>query len=147
MWVGEFGINTDDPHSSQWIADALDAFAAHNSGWAWWQWRAEGTWSVRSPDGNSLNMTLLRELAQPYLVAAPSGYAASQADGVDGRLLITVAAAHGPAAAEVAWSDYTLGSPQVSDSCGAQWTWDPSSSRLSLTVPAGVACQVELSAG
>ena len=147
MWVGEFGINTDDSHSSQWIADALDAFAAHSSGWAWWQWRAEGTWSVRSPDGNSLNMTLLRELAQPYLVAAPSGYAASQADGVDGRLLITVATAHGPPAAEVAWSDYTLGSPQVSDSCGAQWTWDPSSSRLSLTVPAGVACQVELSAG
>ena len=143
MWVGEFGINIDDRHSSQWIADALDAFAAHNSGWAWWQWRAAGTWSVRSPDGKRLNTTLLRELAQPYLAAAPSGYAASQADG---RLLITVAAGHGPAVAEVAWSDYTLGSPQVSDSCGAQWTWDPSSSRLSLTVPTGVACQVELSA-
>ena len=98
---------------------------------------------MRSPDGKRLNTTLLRELAQPYLAAAPSGYAASQADG---RLLITVAAGHGPAVAEVAWSDYTLGSPQVSDSCGAQWTWDPSSSRLSLTVPTGVACQVELSA-
>jgi hypothetical protein len=99
---------------------------------------------VRSPDGKSLNTTLLRELAQPYLVAAPSGYAAGPANG---RLLVTVAAGHSPAAAEVAWSDYTLGSPQVSDSCGAQWSWDPSSSRLSLTVPAGAACQVELSAG
>jgi hypothetical protein len=101
---------------------------------------------VRSPDGKSLNTTLLRELAQPYLAAAPSGYAASQADGMNGRLTITVTAGHSPAAAEVAWSDYTLGSPRVSDSCGAQWTWDQSSSRLSLTVPAGVACQVELSA-
>jgi hypothetical protein len=102
---------------------------------------------VRSPDGKSLNMTLLRELAQPYLAAAPSGYAASQADGVDGRLVITVAAGHALGTAEVAWSDYTLGGPQVSDSCGAQWTWDPSSARLALSVPAGVACQVELSAG
>jgi hypothetical protein len=99
---------------------------------------------VRSPDGSSLNTTLLRELAQPYLAAAPAGYAADQADG---RLRVTVAAGHGPAAAEVAWSDYTLGSPQVSDSCGAQWSWDPSSSRLSLAVPAGVACQVELTRG
>ena len=146
MWVGEFGINTDDAHASQWIADVLDAFAAHDAGWAWWQWRAEGAWSVRSTDGKSLNLTLLRELAQPYLAAAPSGYAASQADGGGGRLVITIAAGHGLGAAEVAWSDYTLGSPQVSDSCGAPWTWDPSSSRLSLTVPAGVTCQVELSA-
>ncbi len=146
MWVGEFGINTDDAHASQWIADVLDAFAAHDAGWAWWQWRAEGAWSVRSTDGKSLNLTLLRELAQPYLAAAPSGYAASQADGGGGRLVITIAAGHGLGAAEVAWSDYTLGSPQVSDSCGAPWTWDPSSSRLSLTVPAGVSCQVELSA-
>jgi endoglycosylceramidase len=144
MWVGEFGINTDAPHSSQWIADALSAFAAHNSGWAWWQWRATGNWSVRSPDGKSLDTNLLRELAQPYLAAAPAGYAADQEDG---RLLVTVAAGHGPAAAEIAWSDYTLGSPQVSDSCGAQWSWDPSSSRLSLAVPDGVACQVELTTG
>ncbi|MGD1052303.1 MAG: cellulase family glycosylhydrolase [Candidatus Dormibacteria bacterium] len=146
MWVGEFGINSDAADASEWIADALAAFADHGSGWAWWQWRAAGTWSVRSPDGTSLNTTLLRELAQPYLAAAPSGYVASGADGVDGRLNVAVATAHGPAQAEIAWSDHTLGAPRVSDGCGAAWTWDPSSSRLSLTVPAGVSCQVELSA-
>jgi endoglycosylceramidase len=147
MWVGEFGIDSADPRSSQWIADALDDFAAHDAGWAWWQWRASGTWSVRSPDGTSLNMTLLRELAQPYLAATPSGYAASQGDGVNGGLLITVGAGHGLGTAEVAWSDYTLGSPQVSDSCAAQSTWAPGSGRLSVTVPVGVGCRIELSAG
>jgi len=146
MWVGEFGISSSVSDSAEWIADALSDFAAHNAGWAWWQWRASGSWSVRSQDGTSINMTLLRELAQPYLAAAPSGYTAGQADGVHGRLVIAVAAAHGSAPAEVAWSDYTLGSPEVSDSCGAPWTWDPSSSRLTLSVPAGVSCQLELSA-
>jgi endoglycosylceramidase len=146
MWVGEFGIDTDDPHAAQWIDDALDAFDGHDAGWAWWQWRAAGSWNVRNSDGTSLNMTLLRELARPYLAAAPSGVSASQGDGVHGRLVVTVAAHHGPGAIDVAWSDFTLGSPRASSSCGAQSTWGPSSARLSITVPTGMACRIELSA-
>ena len=69
-------------------------------------------------------------VAQPYLAVAPNGYAASQGDGAEGRLLVTVAAGHGLGAAEVAWSGYTLGTPQVGDSCGAQWTWDATSTRV-----------------
>ncbi|MGP8161667.1 MAG: glycoside hydrolase family 5 protein [Candidatus Dormibacteria bacterium] len=146
MWVGEFGIDTGDPHATQWIDDVLDAFADHGAGWAWWQWRASGAWSVRSPDGKTLNMTLLRELARPYLAVAPSGVSSSQGDGVQGRLTVTVAAEHGPGSIDVAWSDFTLGSPRVSTTCGVQPTWDETSARLSIVVPAGMACEIELSA-
>jgi len=145
MWVGEFGISTQSPDAAEWIDDALDAFADHDAGWAWWQWRAPGPWSVRSPDGRTVDMTLLRELAGPYLAAAPAGVSAGQGDGVTGRLAVTVAAGHAPGVIEVAWSDLTLGLPTVVASCAAQPAWDPSSSRLSLTVPAGVACRIELS--
>jgi endoglycosylceramidase len=144
MWVGEFGIDTTSAHASEWIADALDAFAAHDAGWAWWQWRADGPWDVRNAAGTSLDMTLLRELAQPYLAAAPSGVSASQASGVTGRLWISVAARHGAGTIVVAWSAYTLGTPAVSTTCGASSSWDAPSARLSITVPAGAACQVRL---
>jgi endoglycosylceramidase len=144
MWVGEFGIDTGDPHSTQWIDDALDAFAGRGAGWAWWQWRANGQWSVRNSAGTTLNMTLLRELARPYLAAAPSGVSSSQGDGVHGALTVSVTARHDPGSIEVAWSDLTLGSPVVSTTCGAQPAWDPSLSRLSVTVPDGVACRIEL---
>jgi endoglycosylceramidase len=146
MWVGEFGISTDQPDSAAWIADALDAFADHDAGWAWWQWRADGAWSVRNSAGTAVNTTLLRELARPYLAAAPSGVADSQGDGVKGRLVVTVAADHGGGSIEVAWSALTLGSPEVTSTCGAPSTWDPSTARLTLTVPGGVACRVNLSA-
>ncbi len=146
MWVGEFGISTRSPHATAWIDDALDAFDDHDAGWAWWQWRAPGPWSVRSPDGRTLDMALLRELARPYLAAAPAGVSAAQGDGVTGRLVVTVAAGHAPGVIEVAWSDLTLGLPAVSASCAARPLWDPSSSRLSLTVPVGMACRIELSA-
>jgi endoglycosylceramidase len=146
MWVGEFGISTHSPDATEWIADALDAFAEHGAGWAWWQWRAPGPWSVRSPDGRTLDMTLLRELARPYLAAAPAGVSAAPAGGVIGRLVVTVVAGHAPGAIEAAWSDFTLGPPTVSSSCGAQAAWAPSSSRLSLTVPLAMACQIELQA-
>ena len=135
----------ESPDAAAWIDDALDAFADHDAGWAWWQWRAPGPWSVRSPDGRTVDMTLLRELARPYLAAAPAGVSAGQGDGVTGRLVVTVAAGHAPGVIEVAWSDLTLGLPAVSASCAARPAWDPSSSRLSLTVPAGVACRIELS--
>jgi endoglycosylceramidase len=145
MWVGEFGISTRSPDATEWIDDALDAFADHDAGWAWWQWRAPGPWSVRSPDGRTLDMTLLRELARPYLAAAPAGVSDGQGDVVPGGLVVSVAAGHAAGVIEVAWSDLTLGRPTVSASCAVQPAWDPSSSRLSLTVPAGVACRIELS--
>jgi endoglycosylceramidase len=146
MWVGEFGIDTTSPDASEWIADALQSFAENDAGWAWWQWRADGPWDVRNAAGTSIDMTLLRELARPYLAAAPSGVSAVAGAGVTGGLAVTVAADHGPGTVEVAWSSYTLGTPSVSTTCGATSTWDAASARLSLTVPAGAGCQIQLTA-
>lgn len=91
-------------------------------------------------------MSLLRELARPYLAAAPAGVSVGEEGGVTERLVVRVAADHAPGLIEVAWSNFTLGRPTVSASCAAQPVWDPSSSRLSLAVPAAMACQIELSA-
>ena len=145
MWVGEFGIDTGIKDASQWIDDALAAFDAHGSGWAWWQWRADGAWSVRSADGRSLDMTLLRELARPYLAASPAGVTSSSAAGVHGGLVVSVAPVHGSSAIEVAWAGYTLGSPGIASDCGALFSWDPSTARVSVTVPAGTGCRIEVS--
>lgn len=145
MWVGEFGIDTTSQDASAWITDALAAFADHGAGWAWWQWRADGDWSVRNSAGTTMNTTLLRDLAQPYLAAAPRGVSASQASGVSGRLVVTVAARHAAGAIVVAWSAYTLGAPVVSTTCGAASGWDQASARLTLTVPGGEGCEIQLS--
>jgi endoglycosylceramidase len=146
LWVGEFGIDTTSPDASEWISDALTAFAADGAGWAWWQWRADGPWDVRNAAGTSIDMTLLRELARPYLAAAPSGVSAvlGGGDGATASLAVTVAASHGPAEIEIAWSGYTLGAPTVGTTCGVPATWEASSARVLVSVPSGEGCEILL---
>ena len=144
MWVGEFGDGTG-PGAVAWISDALADFNAHHAGWAWWVWRAaDTTWTIRSADGTSLNMTFLRLLAQPYLAAAPPGVSSEASDGVTGHLEVSVAADHGPGTIRVAWSTLTLGEPSVSASCAATASWDGATARLTLAVPAGESCRITL---
>ncbi len=148
MWVGEFGIGTNATDAAQWATDALNALGADGAGWAWWQWRGgfNPAWSIRSRNGQSMNLTFLRLLARPYLASAPAGASASGGDGVNGRLEVSVAARHGEGAIEVAWSALTLGAPTVRSSCAATTSWDASIARLVVSVPAGAACTLELSA-
>jgi endoglycosylceramidase len=144
MWVGEFGDGTV-PGATAWISLALKDFGAHDAGWCWWVWRAADTnWSIRSANGRSLNRTFLRLLAQPYLAAAPPGVSDSGGDGVTGRLQVDVAADHGSRGIEVAWGAFILGAPAVSSSCAAGSSWDAATARLTLSVPAGVACRITL---
>jgi endoglycosylceramidase len=147
LWVGELGISSQATDAAQWAIDALDALDASSSGWAWWQWRGgyDPHWAIRSPDGKSLDMPFLRLLARPYLAAAPPGVAASGADGVTGRLDISVGADHGAAPIEVAWSAYTLGAPRVASSCSLSTAWDPAVARLRISVPGASACRIRLS--
>ncbi|MBV8528431.1 MAG: cellulase family glycosylhydrolase, partial [Candidatus Dormibacteraeota bacterium] len=60
LWFGEFSIDFHGKHGPQWTQDIIDDFAAHDAGWAWWQWRESSGYGVRSYNGNSLDMPLLR---------------------------------------------------------------------------------------
>jgi endoglycosylceramidase len=148
MWVGELGIGSNAPDATGWAEAALDALDAHGSGWAWWQWRGgyDPHWAIRSRDGRSLDLTMLRILARPYLAAAPAGVSASGSDGVEGRLNVSVAQAHGAGVIEVAWSRLTLGAPRLRSSCAVTASWEAPLARLMLSVPASVACSITLSA-
>src|SRR5207302_8427149 len=79
LWFGELGIDATRGDAAQWADDALQQLDDANSGWAWWQWRQDGGWGMRSRSGDRLNLDFLKHLARPYLVAAPPGVSASGA--------------------------------------------------------------------
>jgi len=145
LWFGEFSINIDHRFAAQWINAILADFDAHGAGWAWWQWRETSGWGVRSADGRSLDMALLRLLARPYVAFAPAGVSA-QLDAPHTSLTVQVAARHGAGAIEVTWPGYVLGEPHARAGCGAPVAWDAAAARVVIDVPASTACVVTVSA-
>jgi endoglycosylceramidase len=146
LWFGEFSINIDHEDSDGWINAVLDAFEQRDAGWAWWQWRQDGGWGVRSADGKSLNVAFLKLLARPYIASAPTGVTSDHGDGIHGRLHVSVAANHGAQPIEIAWPSFTLGTPYVSTTCDATSMWDPHASRVTLSPPSDVSCTLEVTA-
>jgi len=146
LWIGEFSINASQAHSAAYVNDLLDILDARGSGWAWWQWRETSGWGIRSADGMSLNVRMLRLLARPYVVAAPAGVSTKQNVGGYARLSLSVTASHAAGDIAVAWPRYTLGAPRLTSTCAIRSAWDASSARLLITVAQGTACDLSLSA-
>ncbi|HYL72043.1 MAG TPA: cellulase family glycosylhydrolase [Candidatus Dormibacteraeota bacterium] len=146
LWFGEFSINIDHAYAAQWIQGILADFDAHNAGWAWWQWRETSGWGVRSADGRTLDMQLLRLLARPYVVAAPSGVSTRLTGGAHTAITVNVAARHGAGTIAVSWPGYVLGAPAVRNGCGATIAWDAAAARVLIDAPASTSCTVVLSA-
>jgi endoglycosylceramidase len=147
LWFGEFSINIDHGYSHEWINTILDDFDRHNAGWAWWQWRETSGWGIRSADGKTLDTTLLRLLARPYVAAAPEGVRMSYADSARSKLVVDVSAQHGPGAIALAWPLYTAGTPRMTSSCGAPSVWDAATARLVVNVPVATSCSLRVAAG
>lgn len=146
MWTGELGIDKQQPHATEYVDTALDAYDDDGTGWAWWQWRQDHHWSVEDRAGE-VDLAWLKHLARPFIANAPPGVRGGRGDGFVGRLVIRVEASHGDAPVEVSWPAYTLGSPHVRGACVADSRWDAITARLTLTLtmPA-TACDVLVSA-
>ncbi|MGH7903570.1 MAG: glycoside hydrolase family 5 protein [Candidatus Dormibacteraceae bacterium] len=146
LWIGELGIDHRQPGAPAWTKTVLDDLDRSGTGWAWWQWRQDGHWGVRTASG-SLHMDVLRRLARPYLVAAPAGVrTGTPGDGVRGTLTLEVASSHGGQPALVAWPALTLPPPVVSGACVLSSAWDHAAARITLRLAPGDACQVRISA-
>jgi hypothetical protein len=148
LWFGELGIQHSPDVQREggiWADDALDQLDAAGSGWAWWQWRVGGGWGIRSESGGTLDLAFLRHLARPYLAAAPGGIRASGADGLRGRLDLSVGAG-GSRTALVSWPALTLPPPAVHGSCATATGYDPATGLLTLDVAAGPGCELTLQA-
>lgn len=144
LWFGEFSIDSHASHGLQWVNDALDDFAAHDAGWAWWQWRESSGYGVRSYNGTTLDMALLRTLARPYVAFAPPGVSAEQ--GSAAALGVSVSASHSSAPIIIAWPAYPRGQPATVSTCGATATLDATSARLTLSIPKGLTCTIIVTA-
>ena len=147
LWFGEFSINIDHGYSHEWINTILDDFDKHQAGWAWWQWRESSGWGIRSADGKTLDSTLLRLLARPYVAAAPAGVHMSYADSAHSTLVVDVGANHAAGAIAVAWPRDGAGAPSMSSSCGAPSVWDATTARLVVNVPVATSCSIKIAAG
>ncbi|MBJ7598543.1 MAG: hypothetical protein DLM67_00145 [Candidatus Nephthysia bennettiae] len=145
-WVGETGFDGAQPEAAAFADQALDAYDDLGVGWAWWQWRQNGGWGIRSYDGRSLNAGYLRHLARPFLAAAPVGVHAGRGDGLRGHLRITVAANHADGAVDVSWPGTTLPSPVVAAACVSAHEWRPAAGTLVLRLKPGQSCAIELAA-
>jgi endoglycosylceramidase len=145
-WVGETGFDRAEPEAAAFADQALDAYDDMEVGWAWWQWRQNGSWGIRSYDGKSLDVTYLRHLARPFVAAAPLGVHGGRGDGLRGRLRVSVAANHGEGSVEVSWPVLTLPAPAVSGGCLSADEWSPATSTLVLRLKPGQGCNIDLSA-
>lgn len=142
LWFGEFSISIGHVDAAAWINAVLDDFDTHDSGWAWWQWRETSGYGVRTADGKTVDMKLLRLLARPYLAAAPPSVTARYANG---SLLIATSAGQAPVTFVVAWPEHLLGTPRATATCDATTSWAAATPRLTVIVPAGAACAVDVS--
>lgn len=142
LWFGELGIQhdgADGGKAAAWADDALNQLDAAGAGWAWWQWRQDGGWGIRSESGGSLDLAFLAHLARPFVAADPAGVAASSSAG---RLRITVSAAHGAAPILIDWPGLTEPPPVESSNCGVVGAYVATASTLTVSVPPGVSCEV-----
>lgn len=140
FWVGELGIDHGAPGAGAWTEAALSAMVPLHVGWAWWQWRQDGGWGVRSVDGNRLDLAALRTLARPYLAAAPSGVTAVSTSG---GLRIVVGASHPDLPVELAWPALTLGPPSVLGSCLKSPPTRDSPAMYTLALAPGRGCTIQ----
>lgn len=145
MWVGELGIDHEGHGAGAWTDASLSAMAGQGVGWAWWQWRQDGGWGIRSVDGRRVDRAALRGLARPYLKAAPSGVAlppARAAGGGGAGIEIQVSPDHGAAPVAVGWSDLTLGTPSVQGSCLASPPSHSGAGTYELALAPGRGCTI-----
>jgi hypothetical protein len=87
---------------------------------------------------------MLRHLARPYVIAAPSGVHPSRGDGLRGTLTIRVDAGHADQPIVIGWSALTLTAPVVTGTCLASSQWDATTGRLTLQIDTGKGCQLTL---
>lgn len=146
LWFGELGIDHTRADATQWADEALQQLDAADAGWAWWQWRQDDGWGIRSEAGHAVDLSFLRHLARPYVQAAPAAVMFSGADGVRGRLTIHVA---GPASGQpivVSWPALTLPPPAVAaQGCTAATRYTESVLTLEVTASAAT-CTLTLTA-
>jgi hypothetical protein len=146
MRTGELGIDKRQPHATEYVDTALDAYDDDATGWAWWQWRQDDHWSVEDR-GGAVDVAWLRHLARPFLAFAPPGVRAGRGDGVHGTLTLSIADRRSDQPAIVSWPGYTLGAPRVSGSCLSAARWDATSGQI-FVVPFrdGPGCVVAITA-
>lgn len=120
VWVGELGIDHKAGKAGAYMDTSLKALDEAGAGWAWWQWRQDGGWGIRNDDGHQLNMVALRQLAKPYLQAAPSGVSTAASDPGD-ALTVQVDARHGDQAIQVGWPALISGEARVTGTCLRDW--------------------------
>ena len=142
LFYGEFSISPVHPLAEQWVDTVLNEFDKQHAGWAWWDWRENNGWGVRSYDGNSMNLTLLKWLARPFVAAAPVGVST---DVLGDSLLITVSSSHDPGNVLISWPEYLWGAPKLSGNCVATSAWNAALARVEITLRPGVGCQLSVS--
>ncbi len=147
LWVGELGYDLGAPGATTYIDAALDEADDLGIGWAWWQWRESRWWGMVDRGGQLVNRDVLRHLARPYVIAAPTGVHPGRGDGVRGALTIRVDAGHADQPIVIGWSALTLTAPVASGTCLASSQWDATAGRLTLQVDSGKGCQLTLHAG
>ena len=143
LWFGELGVQHSWPGARGWADTALESLAAAGSGWAWWQWRQDGGWGIRNEAGTRLDLAFLRHLARPYLRAAAPGIRA-QSSSPAADLAFTVPGGRRPASVEVAWPALLYPPPKVTASCAVQKSYDAAAAVLTIALPAGAECRVEV---
>jgi hypothetical protein len=146
LWVGEIGYDLGAKGATSYADAALDEADDLGIGWAWWQWRESRWWGIVDRAGQLVNMEVLRHLARPYMIAAPTGVHAGRGDGLRGTLTIRVDAGHADQSIVVGWSALTLTAPVTTGTCLANSQWDATTGRLTLQVDAGTGCQLTLRA-
>ena len=146
LWIGELGYDWTQEGALSYADAALNKMDDLGVGWAWWVWRENQYWGIVDASGQIVNMTALRHLARPYLIAAPTGVRAGHGDGLNGRLTVSVAASHQPQPIEIGWSGMTLSTPIVTGRCLSSSSWNATTGRLVLQVDAGESCQLNVQA-
>jgi endoglycosylceramidase len=146
-WIGETGFDRTHPEAERFADESLDAYDDMGLGWAWWQWRQNGSWGIRSHSGGTMDLSYLHHLARPFLASAPTGVRGGRGDGTAGRLQVTVDALHGPGEVQVSWPSLTLGRPFTSGTCVEHYEWHPDRARLVLALKPAQGCRVQLYAG
>ncbi len=144
LWIGELGYDLTQKGAPSYADAALDEMDDLGVGWAWWQWRENKYWGIVDAGGQVVNLDMLRHLARPYVVAAPSGIHPARGDGVRGRFRIKADASHSNQQIIIGWSGLTLSAPIATGSCLNSSQWDATTGRLKLTLDPGVGCQITI---
>lgn len=146
LWIGELGYDLTQKGALSYANAALDEMDDLGVGWAWWQWRENKYWGIVDAGGQIANMEALRHLARPYVIAAPAGIHTGRGDGLRGTLQVKADASHANQPIVIGWSGLTISAPIASGICLNSSHWDALTSRLSLQLDAGSACQITIRA-